>query len=216
MRSKKQRRKTKRLHSIRKSRILDGLSGKTTVENKLTKVALLLNYAFEYGIDLENRVIKVTGEIDDWQYDLVDTALTIMEAESKKNITIRINSPGGCSYQAMAIVGRMKKSKCGIITEGYGHVMSAATLILASGTHKRTISRDGFFMWHEASYALEGRHSEMMNEVKQAEKEEKFWANRMADCSNKTAKWWYENGTKTNAYYNADQLLKMGVVDELF
>ena len=68
----------------------------------------------------------------------------------EKAITIRLHSEGGSVYEALAIVGRIEKCKCQIITEGYGAIMSAATLILASGD-KRRISRLAWFMVHESN-----------------------------------------------------------------
>jgi hypothetical protein len=76
-----------------------------------------------------------------------------MESEDKSTVTIKINSPGGSTYDAMAIIGRIRSAKCYIVTEGYGQIMSAASLILASG-RKRRINKYAFLMWHEASYGV--------------------------------------------------------------
>ena len=176
---------------------------------------MLLSYMVEYGVDFSRRIVNLTGEVDEVMFDILDFALTEMESSSKKSITIKINSPGGDTYQAMAIIGRIKECTCHIVTKGYGQVMSAATLILACGK-KRKMSTDGFFMWHEAQYDLSGKHSANKADVKQVEREEKFWAARMADYSNKDAKFWLEHGIGIDAYFTANQLLKLGVVDELF
>jgi len=189
--------------------------GRTTVDNKLTHSAMMLNYQFEWGVDFTNRIINLVGEIDEKAFEKVDQALTTMEADNRQKITIKINSPGGDTYQALAIVGRMRESPCYIHTKGYGHIMSAAALILAAG-NKRRMSDVAFFMWHEASYGIEGRHSENKAVVKQMEKEERLWAQQMAECSNKSETYWSENGILIDAYYTAEQLLKMEVVDELF
>lgn len=187
----------------------------TTVDNKLTHAAMLLSYMVEYGIDFKRRTISLTGEVDESMYDILDFGMTEMESQSKKAITIKINSPGGSTYQACAIIGRMKECTCQTVTKGYGHVMSAATLILACGK-KRKMSTEAFFMWHESQYDLSGRHSQNKADVRQVEKEERYWANRMAKYSNKNEKFWLENGVGIDAYFSAEQLLKIGVVDELF
>ncbi len=187
----------------------------TSIDNKLTHAAMLLSYMVEYGVDFSRRIISLTGEVDEFMYDILDFGLTEMEASSKKAITIKINSPGGDTYQAMAITGRMKECTCQIVTKGYGQVMSAATLILASGK-KRKMSTEGFLMWHESSYLMDGQHSQNKATVKQVEREEKLWANRMAQLSKKDAEFWLKNGVGIDAYFTAEQLLKMGVVDELF
>lgn len=176
---------------------------------------MLLSYLFDYGVDFQRRIINLTGDVDQSMYELLDAAMTEMEAESRATITIKINSPGGETYQAMAIVGRIRESKCKIVTKGYGEVMSAATLILACGD-LRLMSRHGFFMYHETSYELEGRHSSNRATVHQIEKEEKFWANCMAEFSKKSSDYWLKNGVGKDAYFSAEQLVSMGVVDELF
>jgi ATP-dependent protease ClpP protease subunit len=200
---------------IKKSRNISDIGSKVNSDIKLSRTSILLQYIFEYGVNFEERVINVTGEIDSDKFDLIDFALTEMENHNHSTVTIKINSHGGDAYQALAIVGRLKKSKCHIVTEGYGQIMSAATIILACGD-RRKMSKYGFFMWHENSYELEGKHSEIKAEVLQNDREEKLWANTMAHFSKKDSSFWLKNGVGKNAYFTADNLLKMGVVDEIF
>lgn len=194
------------------------ISQKATIDNKLSHQTLLLNYAFEYGIDFENRIIQITGEITHPWFDTVDMALTKMESHSGKAITIKINSGGGDTYEAMAIVGRLLQSKCAIHTIGYGHIMSAATLILASGKKgKRQLSRLSEFMWHESWYGTDAhRHSEHKHNVAQVDKEERKWAKTMAEFTNRPEKFWLKEGVGLDAHFSPEELLEMGVVDELF
>lgn len=191
------------------------MSSKTTIDNKLTAEALLLELMLEYGINLEDRIICLTGEVNQNMYDIFEVGMAKMESQSKATIIVKINSPGGSTYDAMGIIGRLKESKCRIITKGYGHVMSAATLILASGD-KRLMSSDAFFMWHEASYGMDGRHSENKALVAQVDREERFWADRMAERSNEDAEYWSSNGIGIDAYFTAEELKDKEVVDELF
>ena len=184
-------------------------------DNKLNHLTLHLSYLFDRGVNFRERVITLTSEIDHPAFDVVDAAISEMEAQSKKSITIRIHSGGGSVYEALAIVGRLERSKCHIITEGYGTVMSAATLILAAG-NKRRMSRLGWYMWHESSYNLAGRHSDVKEAVSQAEKEEKQWAKLMAEFTDKSEQYWYKLGQKKDVYLTAENLLEMGVIDEIF
>lgn len=198
---------------------IDGVSRlnpNTSVDNRLTHASLLLGYLFDYGVDFKRRVINLTGEIDEDTFNLIDAAMSQMEAESRSAITIKVNSPGGDVLQAMAVVGRIRESKCKIVTVGYGSVMSAATLILACGD-KRRVSRFSWFMNHEAWYELGAkRHSEAKAFVTQAEREEKIWAQWMAEFTKKPAKYWQSCGIGSDAYFTAEQLVELGVVDEVF
>jgi len=178
------------------------------------KEVLRLEYCFEKGINLRDRVIQVTGVIDQGDFDYLDAALNEMERKSKAAITIRINSPGGSVYEALAMVGRMKKSKCQIITEGYGHIMSAAVLLL-SGGDKRRISRYAWAMHHEASYIIGGTHSDVKEEIEQMEREENMWATWMEEFSTHDKEYWRDICRKKNFYLTADECIEHGIVDEV-
>ena len=181
----------------------------------LEKKALQLNYSFEWGVDVANRVIRISGEIDTGYFDFLDAALTELESESKGAITLRINCPGGSVYEALAMVGRIDACKRQIITEGYGHIMSAATLLIASGD-KRKMSRRAHFMHHESWCALEGRLSELSTEIAQLQHEQKEWCFAMAELTSMPSEFWEYAGTGTNAYFTPEQCLEYGIVDELF
>ena len=48
------------------------------------------------------------------------------------------------------------------------------------------------------------------------EKEERFWAQRMSERSNKDANWWKKNGVGIDKYLSAEQLFELGVIDDIF
>lgn len=205
----------KRITKTTKSSISSIGNSKTTIDNKLTFAQMNVNWALEYGINFVERTITWSQDIEFPMFDIIDAALTIMETESKETITLKLNSPGGNTYEAIAVIGRLRKSRAHIVVEGYGHIMSAATLILASAK-RRKLDKLAQFMWHEASYEIGGRHSEVKASVKQIEKEEKLWAKTMAEFTGKTEKFWLEKGVHIDYYIDAEKLLEYGVVDELF
>jgi len=189
-------------------------TSKLTPDSKTSQLELHLGALFDHGVNFRDRIITLTGEVNSDMFSLVDAALSEMEAHSRKAITIRINSEGGGVYDALAIVGRIKSCKCKVVTEGFGCIMSAATLILACGEERR-ISSLAWFMSHESSYSVTGRHKEVMDFVKQSEREEQQWAARMAEHSNEDSKFWREVHANADAYFDAEQLMSMGVVDEI-
>lgn len=211
--SKKKSLQKKRLPPRRRPR-KSGLNESNT-ETKLNRISIHYEYLFEWGVNFKDRVITISDEIDSGTFDVVDSALTEMEAEGRKAVTVKINCLGGNVYDALAIVGRLKASKCQIITEGYGAVMSAATLILACGD-KRRISYLSWFMTHEATYSAKGKHSEIVAEVRQAERENRQWATAMESFTQKDAKFWENAGKGEDAYFTPEELLSFGVVDEVF
>ena len=182
---------------------------------ELDKLALSLDYSFEKGLDLQNRVIRLTEDIEEHHFDWFDAALTTLESLNRKRVTLRISSYGGDVYSALGIIGRMRKSKCLIDTEGYGKIMSAATAILAAG-HKRSMSIYAEFMHHESSYAVEGRHSQIQHEVKQSQILNEKWCKLMFDLTGVPKQFWMHRGVGKDFYMDANQCLKMNIVDEVF
>lgn len=174
-----------------------------------------LTYLFEHGIDFSNRTFQLTGTIgEDFDFSYVDNALSEFERLGNKRIIIRLNSEGGSVTEALAIVGRIRSSKCTIVVEGYGMIASAATMILASG-HKRRISKYASFMHHESHYYVGGKHTEVTDQVIQMEKEEKLWAQWMAELSKKDYKFWYNKGKRKDYFITAQQAVEFGVADEV-
>lgn len=184
-------------------------------DTKLSQTAMHLEYSFDRGVNFKDRTITITGDIETPWFDIVDAAMSEFERDSKKGVLIKIFSEGGSVYEALAIVGRLTKSKCHITTEGYGCVMSAATIILACGD-KRRMSEYGTFMHHEAAYQVDGRHSQVKNYVAHAEREELLWAKWMAEFSNRDADFWIEFGKHVDTFFFAPDCVDIGVVDEVF
>jgi len=200
--------------SPRKSNLL--ISAKAPPDAKVAANSLHLENVFERGFNARDRIIQITDVIEFPAFDFVDAAMTELENESRKGITLKLNSEGGSVYEALAIVGRMNKSSCFITVEGYGCVMSAATLILAAG-NKRKLSHLAWFMHHEASLEPpQMRASELAAFSKQIQREERQWAKVMAEYTHKSEKFWLEKGTHIDVYFSAQELLKMGVIDEVF
>ena len=189
------------------------LSGKTS-ELRIQQVALNLEYWFSKGVNFQDRIIQITGPIKEDLFDFIDAAMTVLE-ESRKSVTVRINSEGGHVYEAMAVVGRLKSSPCRIITEGYGAVWSAATLILAAGDKVR-MSKYCWYMYHSGEYEIKGTHGQNRSEVEQYDKEHRLWANWMVDLTGyKDKRYWYGLGMSKDIYFTPEQLLEMEIIDEI-
>jgi ATP-dependent Clp protease protease subunit len=179
------------------------------------KEKLRLEYLFEQGVNFLDRVVQINEEINEQSFAFIDAALSELERDSKKTITVKINSPGGSVYDALAMVGRLKASNCRIVTEAYGHIMSAATLLLAAGK-KRRMSKYCVFMTHQMTYYIGGSHAETKEEVDQVEKQERQWCHWMSELSKQDANFWYDKTYKKNFYLTPDECLEYGVVDEVF
>jgi ATP-dependent protease ClpP protease subunit len=168
-----------------------------------------------WNVDIKNRIIRINEDIESKTFDTVDAGLTELESISKKTITIRICSLGGSVYDALAIIGRIERSKCKIITEGYGCIMSAATAILAAGD-ERKMSKRAWFMHHEASYVVEGKHTAVVSYVEQQHREEIAWAELMEELTCVGKEFWLENGKTEDKYFSPQECLNLNIIDDIF
>lgn len=168
------------------------------------------------SLNLKARTIQIVGTVDEKMFCAVDNNLSQLEAKSKKPVTFKINSGGGSVYDALAIVGRMQKSPCTIVTEVYGQAMSAATIILAAGD-KRRMSKVAFVMHHEGSYVIGGTHTQNKHFMNQQERENKLWCETLAQLTGASAKFWLNRGLNgLDLYLSAEQCLKLKIIDEVF
>lgn len=189
----------------------------TAVQKKveLEELALNLEYAFNKGVDRTNRVIRLTEDIEEHTFDWFDAAMTMLESDNRKTITIKISSYGGDVYSTLGIIGRMRESKCDITTKGYGKIMSASTAILAAGKN-RYMSELAIFMHHESSYSVDGRHSEIQHEVKQSQSLSERWCFLMEELTGTEYNFWAERGVGKDCYLSADECLELNIVDGTF
>lgn len=184
---------------------------------ELDQYRFILETAFERGVDLENRIIRLTEDIDEHHFDWFDAAMTALENLSKAKITIKVNSYGGDVHTAMAIVDRMRESKCSLIeTRGYGKIMSASTVILAAGG-RRLMSKYSIFMDHESSYQVEGNHAHIKREVEAQESLSQSWYELLQDLTTIPSTFWqkkYQGGL--SVYLTPQKCVEYNIVDEVF
>lgn len=93
-----------------------------------------------YSKLLEERIIFITGEINDAVANTVVAELLYLEAkDSAKDIDIYINSPGGSVTSGLAIYDTMNFIKCDVSTICIGMAASMAAFLLSSGKKGKTL-----------------------------------------------------------------------------
>jgi len=103
---------------------------------------------------LEAGVYFLTGDIEEDNINDCIRWLTYENIDPKNDrvLTLYVNSQGGDLYQAFGLIDMMKNSTVPVRTIGYGSVMSAAFLIVASGTPgERYITKNCGIMCHQMS-----------------------------------------------------------------
>ena len=104
-----------------------------------------------YSRLLKDRIIFLSGEINDITADLVVAQLIFLEAEDPdKDIFMYINSPGGVISSGMAIYDTMQYIKCDVSTICIGMAASMGAFLLAAGAKgKRKALPNSEIMIHQ-------------------------------------------------------------------
>lgn len=87
-----------------------------------------------YSKLFDERILLLTGEVDDYLCDLLKAQLQYLESIGDEDITIQINSPGGSVYAGLGLLDVMDYVKPDIITINTGLAASMAAVLLCAGT----------------------------------------------------------------------------------
>lgn len=116
-----------------------------------------------YSRLLEDRIIFITGEIDDNLANMVVAQLIFLEAKNPdKDISLYINSPGGSITAGMAIYDTINYIKCDVSTICIGLAASMAAFLLSCGTKgKRLILPNSEVMIHQPLSGVQGQATDI-------------------------------------------------------
>jgi ATP-dependent Clp protease protease subunit len=117
-----------------------------------------------YSRLLKERIIFITGPVEDNMASLIVAQLLFLEAENpKKEISIYINSPGGMVTSGLAIYDTMQFIRPGISTLCVGQAASMGSLILAAGAKGIRYSLpNARIMLHQPSGGFQGQATDIM------------------------------------------------------
>lgn len=114
-------------------------------------------YFIENGIDLENRIVNIFGEIDEKLSFKVISGLQSMSKSKDKSIDIYINSEGGEAYSGFAIYDFIRSlTDIEVNTYVVGKAMSMASIIFLAGDN-RYVYPESTLMLHSVSSSAEGK-----------------------------------------------------------
>src|SRR3989339_987998 len=116
-----------------------------------------------YSRLLKDRIIFIGGSIDDVVANSVIAQLLFLESQnSKEDVKIYINSPGGQVTSALAIYDTMQYIKPDVATICVGMAASAAALLLAAGKKgKRTVLPNSEVMIHQVMGGAQGQATDI-------------------------------------------------------
>ena len=116
-----------------------------------------------YSRLLEDRVVFLTGEINDQVADLIVAQLLFLEGkDSSKDISLYINSPGGSVSAGFAIYDTMNYIRCDVSTICVGMAASMGAFLLSSGAKgKRFALPNSKIMIHQPLGGAQGQASDI-------------------------------------------------------
>ncbi|GAB5507281.1 MAG: ATP-dependent Clp protease proteolytic subunit [Rhizobiaceae bacterium] len=121
---------------------------------------------------LKERIIFITGPVEDGMASLVCAQLLFLEAENpKKEIALYINSPGGVVTSGLAIYDTMQFIKPPVSTLCTGQAMSMGSLLLAAGAKdSRFALPNANIMVHQPSGGYQGQATDILIHARFTEK----------------------------------------------
>lgn len=169
-----------------------------------------------YSRLLKERIIFMTGPVEDHMATLVCAQLLFLEAENpKKEIALYINSPGGVVTAGMAIYDTMQFIKPAVSTLCVGQAASMGSLLLAAG-HKdmRFATPNARIMVHQPSGGFQGQASDIERHARDILKMKR----RLNEVYVKHCGRTYEEVEQTldrDHFMDADEALGWGIIDRV-
>jgi ATP-dependent Clp protease protease subunit len=122
-----------------------------------------------YSRLLKERIIFLTGPVEDYSASLICAQLLFLESENPtKDISFYINSPGGVVTSGMAIYDTMQYIKPDVSTVCIGQASSMGSLLLAAGAAgKRYALTNARIMVHQPSGGAQGQATDIEIQAKE-------------------------------------------------
>ena len=165
---------------------------------------------------LKDRIILLTGEVDDQMAALVVAQLLYLEAQDPdKDIQMYINSPGGSVTAGMAIYDTMQYIKCDVSTICVGLAASMGAFLLSAGTKgKRIALPNAEIMIHQPSAGTQGQITDMAIHLKRLETIKKRMNQIMADNTGHTLEEMTAACERDN-FMTAQEAKDFGLIDKV-
>jgi ATP-dependent Clp protease protease subunit len=169
-----------------------------------------------YSRLLKERVIFVTGPIEDYGASLITAQLLFLEAENpKKEVHMYINSPGGVVTAGLAIYDTMQYIRPPVQTMCIGQAASIASLLLCAGKKgERYCLPNSRLLVHQPSASFYGqaadiaRHAQEILKIKRRLNE--IYAKHTGQSVESV-----ERALDRDTYMTADEAKSFGLVDQL-
>ncbi|MCI5745383.1 MAG: ATP-dependent Clp protease proteolytic subunit [Erysipelotrichaceae bacterium] len=169
-----------------------------------------------YSLLLKERIIMLTGEIDDiTASNIIAQLLYLSSKDANKDIQLYINSVGGSITSGMAIYDTMQYINCDIVTICVGMAASMGAFLLSGGKKgKRFALENSEIMIHQPSGGASGVASDIeiasKRIIKLKEKINRILALNTCQSIEKII-----HDTERDYFMDANEALKYGIIDKI-
>lgn len=171
-------------------------------------------YAYDlYSRLLKDRIVFLTGEIDDVSANLVVSELLYLDSLNHEEICLYINSPGGSVTAGFAIYDTMNFIESKVRTIVIGMAASMAAFLLSSGTSgMRCALSNAEIMIHQPLGGVSGQATEMKIACERILKLKKKLNQMLATQTGQPLKT-IEKDTERDNFMDAEAAKKYGLID---
>ena len=168
-----------------------------------------------YSRLLKDRIIMLSGEIDDVVSNNVISQLLYLDSLNNDDISIYINSPGGSITAGMAIFDTINFIKSDVSTICVGMAASMGAFLLSSGTKgKRYALPNSEIMIHQPLGGVKGQATEIKIAADRILKLKDKLNRILAKNTGKSLRI-IEKDTERDNYMDSDEALKYGIIDKI-
>lgn len=169
-----------------------------------------------YSRLLKDRVIFMTGQVEDHMANLVVAQMLFLESENPdKDIHLYINSPGGSVTAGLSIYDTMQFIKPDVSTMCIGQAASMGAMLLAGGARgKRLALPHSRMMIHQPSGGAQGQASDIEIQAMEIIKLRKTLNVLLAIHSGQTVET-IANDTERDNFMSAEEAQQYGLVDKV-
>ena len=169
-----------------------------------------------YSRLLKERIIFLTGPIDDNIASLICAQLLFLESENpKKEISFYINSPGGIVWSGLAIYDTMQYISPEIMTICIGQAASAGSLLLTAGSKGMRFSLpNSRIMVHQPSGGYQGQVTDIeihTNEIRKTKQRlNQIYSKHTGKKIDEI-----EKVMERDRYFSPEEAIKFGLIDKI-
>jgi ATP-dependent Clp protease protease subunit len=195
------------------------------MENLMTLVPMVVEQSSRgeraydiFSMLLKNRIIFLTGQVNDTVAGLITAQLLFLESESpKKDISFYINSPGGSVTAGLAIYDTMRYLQSDVSTVCIGQACSMGSFLLSAGAPgKRFALPNSRIMIHQPSSGIShATATDLQIHVEETLKLKQLLTQKYADHSGKKTYDEFLTVMERDRFMSPEEAVEWGIVDRV-